>query len=85
MLKVDQATLEHMEAGYPGILQEIRYFEGAELPPCSHCGSTECADVQCGVIGCMINIAAAITKFKLIANGPKLGNFFCNACTRFFG
>jgi len=54
------------------------------LPACSRCGSENTADVQCGIIGRTINIAAATTKVKLIPNGPKAGACFCNTCNEFF-
>ena len=85
MLNVDKETLNSLEEKYPGIIASIRRFEAAELPACSLCGSEDTADVQCGVIGRTINIAAATSKIKLIANGPKEGEYFCNTCDRFFG
>ncbi len=83
MLKIDQETLDHMEERHPGIAETIRRFEEATLPACSHCGSGNTADVQCGIIGRTIYIAAATTKVKLIANGPKAGKYFCNTCSEF--
>lgn len=84
MIKVDTARLNRMESGYPGIIEQVRGFEDAELPACSNCSSADTADVQCGVIGRAINLAAATSKFKLIANGPKPGRYFCNKCGKFF-
>jgi hypothetical protein len=84
MLKVDKETLGRMESNYSGIVESILRFEEIELPSCPHCGSNNTAQVQCGVIGRTINIAAATTKFKLIPNEPKPGNYFCNACKGFF-
>jgi hypothetical protein len=84
MLKIDKETLDHIEEGYPGIGEAVLRFEEATLPICPRCGSKNTADVQCGVIGRTINIAAATTKFKLIANGPKPGKYFCNTCSEFF-
>jgi hypothetical protein len=84
MLKVDQSRIDRMESSYPGIAAQIRRFDAAKLPPCSHCGSPHTADVQVGVIGRTINLAVATTKFRLIANGPKPGSHFCNQCKRFF-
>jgi hypothetical protein len=69
---------------YPGIEDQIRRFERAILPECPHCGSFNTADVQIGIIGRTIHIAAATKKFKLIVNGPKPGEFYCNACKQFF-
>lgn len=85
MLKVDQKTLDHMEKQYPGIRETIRLREEAVLPVCSRCGSANTADVGCGVIGRTIYLAGATTKFKLIPNLPKPGEYFCNECDDFFG
>jgi hypothetical protein len=74
-----------LENRYPGITESILRFERAELPACPRCGSQDTANVQVGLIGRTIDIAAATTKFKLIPNGPKPGAYFCNACGEFFG
>jgi len=84
MLKINKETLDHIEKQYPGIGESIFAFEKATLPVCSGCGSEDTADVQCGIIGRTINIAAATTKFKLIPNGSKPGKYFCNTCNEFF-
>ena len=73
-----------MEEGYPGVKENINWFEKADLPRCSRCGSDDTATVQCGIIGRTINIVAATTKFHLLANGPKPGEYFCNACRKYF-
>jgi hypothetical protein len=85
MIKIDQNTLERMERNYPGIGQNIRHYEAAVLPACTPCGSEETATVSCGLIGRSINVAAATTKIKLLANGPRPGQYFCHACEAFFG
>lgn len=59
-------------------------FMRMEVPPCTQCGSPSTASVQVGVIGLTIRLAATCRKFKLIANGPKPGNWFCNSCQQFF-
>jgi hypothetical protein len=46
--------------------------------------SDDTASVGCGVIGRTMNIAGATTKFKLVANGPALGKYFCHIGNRFF-
>lgn len=84
MLKADKQRLSHMEAQYPGIEKQVRYFEQAKLPSCPRCASPDTAAVQVGIIGRTINIAGATTKFRLIPNGPKPGRYFCNACERYF-
>lgn len=85
MLKVEEKALQVMEAQHPGIREQIHRFEQAVLPACPRCGSHDTADVQVGVVGRTICIAAATTKFKLIPNGPRPGSYFCNACSAFFG
>jgi hypothetical protein len=40
--------------------------------------------VQVGVIGLTIRLAATCRTFKLIPNGPKPANWFCNSCQHFF-
>lgn len=85
MLKIDEDTISRIEQKYPGIREQLLQFEGAILPACSRCGSEDTADVQVGVIGRTINLAAATTKFKLIPNGPKDDTYFCNTCEKFFG
>lgn len=84
MLRIDAHALDRLERAYPGIVQTIRYFEAARLPGCSRCRSQDTASVQCGIIGRSINLAGATSKVKLIANGPKPGKYFCNACNEFF-
>lgn len=85
MLKVSKETLEDLEEKYPGITEQIMRFENAQLPACPNCKSTDTADVQVGIIGRTINIAAATTKFTLIPNGPKPGPYFCKNCKTYFG
>lgn len=85
MLKVSEKSLDQMEAQYPGIKKQILRFENTELPPCSHCGSDDTANVQVGIIGRTINIAGATSKFTLIPNGPKPGKYYCNSCKKYFG
>lgn len=65
--------------------QELyRRFMQMEVPPCTRCGTGNTASVQVGVIGLTIRLAATCSKFKLIANGPKPGKWFCNSCGKFF-
>jgi len=59
-------------------------FMQMDVPPCTQCGSHNTASVQVGVIGLTIRLAATCRKFKLIGNGPKPGNWFCNSCQQFF-
>ena len=64
--------------------EQYRRFMRMEVPPCTRCGSSTTASVQVGVIGITIRLAATCPKFKLIANGPKPGEWFCLSCGRFF-
>ena len=67
------------------VYQEIyAQFMRMEVPPCTQCGSRSTASVQVGVIGLTIRLAATCPKFKLIGNGPKPGEWFCNSCQQFF-
>ena len=59
-------------------------FMRKEMPPCTLCGSPNTASVQVGLIGLTIRLAATCPKFKLIAYGPKPGEWFCNSCQHFF-
>ncbi len=83
MLKVDQATIHRWEKDYPGITEQILGFENAKLPSCPHCGAENTASVQVGIIGRIINIAAATTKILLMPN-QKPGEYVCNVCHQFF-
>jgi hypothetical protein len=67
------------------VYQEIyARFMRMEVPPCTQCDSRTTASVQVGIIGTTIRLAAKCNKFKLIAHGPKPGNWFCNSCHQFF-
>jgi len=83
-LKVDKVTLAKMESVHPGIGVSIRLHEEMVLPACENCGSKDTASVGDGVVGRSIFLAAATTKFKLIPNPPRLGQYFCNSCEEFF-
>lgn len=82
---MDHKDLDRLEQAYPGSRETLEHFESETLPACAHCGSARTASVQVGIVGRAIALAAATTKIKLIANGPKPGKFFCNDCERFFG
>jgi len=64
--------------------ENFRRFMQMEVPPCTRCGAGDTASVQVGVIGVTIRLAATCRKFKLIPNGPKPGEWFCNSCNVFF-
>ena len=64
--------------------EHYQRFIRMEVPPCPRCGTCNTASVQVGVIGLTIRLAATCRKFKLIPNGPKPGNWFCNSCGGFF-
>jgi hypothetical protein len=74
-----------LEERYPGITEQIRQFENAELPPCPHCGSEDTASVQVGIIGRTINIASYTRKFYLVPNmSDRKGKYHCRQCRKFF-
>ena len=85
MLKIDDQTLDCLEKQYPGIRDLIRKFEADVLPECQLCGSDDTVRVLIGIIGRTINISAATSRVKLIANGIGPEKYYCNACKRFFG
>ena len=85
MLKIDWLKLDKLETSYPGITEEILRFDAAQVPRCVRCGAENTAAVYVGLVGRSINISAATSKFNLIANSPKPGNYFCHACGQFFG
>jgi hypothetical protein len=62
----------------------LRRFTEMDVPRCPCCGGADTASVQVGVIGLTIRLAATCRKFKLIPNGPKPGQWFCQACEQFF-
>ena len=84
VLKIDEQGLLRLEQDYPGIRESVLRFEAANLPQCPDCGSPDTAQVQVGVVGRSISVAAATTRIKLIPNGQKPGEFFCNGCGLFF-
>jgi hypothetical protein len=85
MLKVNQKMLDDMEQRYNGLVKTIMQFENAELPACSHCRSSDTAEVQVGIMGRTIYIAGATTKVKLVPNvKDRLGKYYCNECKKFF-
>lgn len=84
MIKVDDAALARKEANYPGFLEQLYCFEEMYIPPCHHCGSTDTASVQVGVIGRTIYLAWATIKVKLLPNSSKEGIYWCNTCRLFF-
>lgn len=84
MLKIGETGIDSMEAQHPGIRGQIARFEAAELPSCPECGSVDTADVQVGIVGRTIYIAAATTKVTLVPNGPRPGRYRCNACKTYF-
>ena len=84
MLKRSKRQLVELERQYFGITDAIQHFENVELPACPYCQSKDTAQVGCGIVGHSINVAAATTKFKLIPNAPKPGEYFCNGCKKFF-
>ncbi len=83
--KEDAQGAMNVEVRSADIADQIRRFDKAELPPCPFCGSKDTASVQVGMVGKAITIAASTTKVKLVPNAKdKLGNYFCNACKKYF-
>jgi hypothetical protein len=80
----DKERLNKLENDYPGITDNIMYFEEAELPACTHCGSNDTASVQIGIIGRTIAIVSMTRKFYLIPNGPAPGKYFCRTCKKYY-
>jgi RNA polymerase subunit RPABC4/transcription elongation factor Spt4 len=62
----------------------FRWFSRMKLPRCPACGSFETATVQVGLIRLTIRLAVTCPTFKLLANGPKPGDWFCRECETFF-
>jgi hypothetical protein len=83
MLKVSKDRLAALEARYPGIGDTIAGLENGDLPSCPSCHSSDTASVQVGIVGRSIELAAATTKVKLVANNPP-ERMFCNACNTYF-
>ena len=59
-------------------------YNGMDVPQCIHCGSTDTASVECGVIRLTMSLSATCRKFKLVGNGPKPAEWYCNSCEKFF-
>jgi hypothetical protein len=76
-----QSMAHDRDATYNRILKQ---YTEMDVPRCTHCGATDTASVQVGIIGLTIRLAATCRKFKLLANGPKPGSWFCHGCKEFF-
>ncbi len=83
MIKIPPEKISQMESMYPGITEQIEYFEKKTLPACPDCGSEDTAIVNVGTIGRTICITGATTKFHLRAN-DRQGDYYCNACQQYF-
>ena len=62
----------------------LEQYNSMEVPKCVYCKSLDTASVQCGVIRLTMALSATCRKFKLIGNGPKLAEWYCNSCNEFF-
>ena len=72
-------------AKFSEVYEEIlEQFNAMNVPPCIYCESPDTASVQCGVIRLTMALSANCRKFKLIGNGPKLAEWYCNECEQFF-
>jgi len=85
MLRYSEEELLEMDAGYPGVLEQILSYEALVLPACTACGSEDTAKSLCGLIGRTMTISAATTKAKLIPYKTDFTrDYFCNECKEFF-
>lgn len=66
MLKVDEAQLAKMEADYPGIVEQIRGFEEANLPACAT-STVLIAKLTCSGFRLLTNVA--LISAKLLKEG----------------
>ena len=72
-------------AKFSEVYEEIlEQFNAMSVPQCIHCESPDTASVQCGVIRLTMALSANCRKFKLIGNGSKLAEWYCNECEQFF-
>ena len=72
-------------ANFSEVYEEIlERYNAMDVPQCIHCESPDTASVQCGVIRLTMALSANCRKFKLIGNGPKLAEWYCNECKQFF-
>ena len=76
---MNQSMAHDRDATYNRILKQ---YTEMDVPRCTHCGATDTASVQVGLIGLTIRLAATCRKFKLLANGPNPRDRFCHACKR---
>lgn len=70
---------------FPGFTRLLKGLETAVLPTCPRCGSRNTARVQVGHLDRELNLAGATSKFKLVANKPRKGNWYCNRCLLYYG
>ncbi|MDA7888965.1 hypothetical protein N9A79_00135 [Pirellulales bacterium] len=72
-------------AKFSEVYEEIlEQFNAMDVPQCIYCESQDTASVECGIIGLTMALSAKCRKFKLIGNGPKLAEWYCNECKQFF-
>ena len=62
----------------------LKQYNAMDVPQCVHCESVDTASVECGVIRLTMSLSATCRKFKLIGNGPKPAEWYCNSCRKFF-
>ncbi|MDB4365755.1 hypothetical protein N9Z08_02390 [Pirellulales bacterium] len=62
----------------------LKQYNEMDVPQCVHCTSTDTASVECGIIRLTMALSANCRKFKLIGNGPKPAEWYCNSCKLFF-
>ena len=72
-------------ANFSEVYEEIlERYNATDVPQCIHCESPDTASVECGIIGLTMALSAKCRKFKLIGNGPKLAEWYCNEYKQFF-
>jgi hypothetical protein len=64
--------------------EQYKRFTQMKMPRCPLCGSGSTQSVQIGIIQVTIRLAATCPNFKLLPNGPKLGDWYCQGCKKYF-
>ena len=62
----------------------LKQYNALDVPQCVYCEGSDTATVQCGVIRLTMALSANCRKFKLVGNGPKPAEWYCNSCEKFF-
>ena len=73
--------MANFSEAYKEILER---YNSMEVPTCIHCGSPDTGSVEVGIIRLTMALSANCKKFKLVGNGPKPADWYCNDCGQFF-